>query len=248
MRKSQWFEMSRQRAPFFSSLYPACLYGSVYKRILFSPLFLAEGKKKVILFSFRRASLWGPNQSKFPLCFLLWRGLLLLIARPPGRPSGAVGCGQSFFREHSPCFGIDTISPPLSSTPVYLARLSIFPSVYHHSDVLQRQTFLGLLWGKLEAHAGHVQPGESAQTVPPTPPTPQGDLGGDAGLAALPHLHLGLCPAFVPNVQAPSWCLFGQRRIPGGTLSPFLTQSITHPHWPPSPVPSTLLPRFLFLP
>lgn len=83
----------------------------------------------------------------------------------------------------------------------------------------------------------------------PTPtPTPQGGLGGDAGLAALLHLYLGLCLAFVPNVQAPSWCLFGQRRIPGGILSPFLTQSITHPHRLPFPVPSTLLPSFLFLP
>lgn len=237
------------KGPFLQFIVPCMSIWECVQENSFLPLIFSRGKKKVILFSFRRASLWGPNQSKFPLCFLLWRGLLLLIARPPGRPSGAVGCGQSFFREHSPCFGIDTISPPLSSTPVYLARLSIFPSVYHHSDVLQRQTFLGLLWGKLEAHAGHVQPGESAQTVPPPPtPTPQGGLGGDAGLAALLHLYLGLCLAFVPNVQAPSWCLFGQRRIPGGILSPFLTQSITHPHRLPFPVPSTLLPSFLFLP
>lgn len=136
----------------------------------------------------------------------------------PGRPSGAVGCGQSFFREHSPCFGIDTISPPLSSTPVYLARLSIFPSVYHHSDVLQRQTFLGLLWGKLEAHAGHVQPGESAQTVPPTPAPPkvtwegmQGSLlsrtctWGSARLSFLTYKpHLGACLAKDASQEAPS--------------------------------------------
>ena len=199
----------------------------------FLPLIFSRGKRKVILFSFRRASLWGPNQSKFPLCFLLWRDLLLLTARPPVRPSGAVGYGQSCFREHSTCFGIDSTSPPLSSTPVYLAQLSIFPSVYHHSDVQQRQTFLGLLRGKLEAHVGHVQPcphlprWAGRWCWPRCSPTP------------LP----GALPAFVPKVQAPSWCLWPKTHPRWCPQSFPHSVLITHPHRPPSPVPSTPHPK-----
>lgn len=111
MGESWWFEMSWQRAPFLQFIVPCMSIRECVQENSFLPLIFSRGKKKVILFSFRRASLWGLNQSKFPLCFLLWRDLLLLMAGPLVRPGRAVGCGQSFFRWHPLNFVLESILP-----------------------------------------------------------------------------------------------------------------------------------------
>lgn len=113
------------------------VYKGVCTREFFPPsLFLAEGEE-VTLSSFRRASLWRLNQSKFPLCFLLWRDLLLLNAGPPVRASQAVGCGLrakplqitlNLFRDRC-CLSSPEIHPNL------LGSTSVFISLYYHSDV-----------------------------------------------------------------------------------------------------------------
>ena len=152
----------------------------------FLPLIFSRGKKKSDSLQLPKGLTVGTEPEQIPFVFLALKGPAIVDREASWKTQWGCGLCAKLLQRALPCSGTDTTSPPLSSTPVYLARLSIFPSVYHHSDVLQRQTFLGLLWGKLEAHAGHVQPGESAQTAPPAHPrTPPGGLGGDARLAAL---------------------------------------------------------------
>jgi len=201
----------------------------------FLPLIFSRGKKKSDSLQLPKGLTVGTEPEQIPFVFLALKGPAIVDREASWKTQWGCGLCAKLLQRALPCSGTDTTSPPLSSTPVYLARLSIFPSVYHHSDVLQRQTFLGLLWGKLEAHAGHVQPGESAQTAPPAHPPHPPQVGWEVMLGSLLSLYLGLCPAFLPNVQAPSWCLFGQRRIPGSVLSPFLTQSSSHTHIDPPP-------------
>lgn len=66
--------MSRQRAPFLSSLYPTCLYGSVYKRILSSPLIFSMGKKKSDSLQLPKGLTAGTEAEQIPFVFLALRG------------------------------------------------------------------------------------------------------------------------------------------------------------------------------
>ena len=235
MRKSQWFEMSRQRAPFFSSLYPACLYGSVYKRILFSPLFLAEGKKKKWFSSASEGPHCGDRTRANSLCVscsegtcYCWpRGLLedpvgLWAVRKASSESTALFWNRYYLS--SP-----VIYPSLLGTTKHFPlRLSSF-RCSAKANIFR--AFMGTTGSTCRACPARRKCPDSAPCPPPAPP----QVGWEVMLGSLLSLYLGLCPAFLPNVQAPSWGLFGQRRIPGSVLSPFLTQSSSHTHIDPPP-------------
>lgn len=133
MRKSLWFEMSCQRALFLHFIVPCVSIWECIQENSFYPLIFSRGEEKVTLFSFRRASLWGLNQSKFPLCFLFWRDLLLLNAGPLVRPgelraARAAGCGLWAVGEASSDntqLVLESVLPLLPlSTPIYLARVA----------------------------------------------------------------------------------------------------------------------------
>lgn len=172
----------------------------------------------------------GTEPEQIPFVFLALKGPAIVDREASWKTQWGCGLWAKLLQRTLPLFwnryylSSPVIYPSLLGTTKHFPlRLSSF-RCSAKADIFR--AFMGKTGSTRRACPARRKCPDSA----PHPRTPQGDLGGDAGLAALPHLHLGLCPAFVPNVQAPSWCLFGQRRIPGGTLSPFLTQSITHPH------------------
>lgn len=197
MRKSQWLEMSRQKGPFLPVHCTLHVYMGVCTKFLFSPLLFLTEEKKVILFSFPKGLLWGPNQSKFPLCFLLWRGLLLLIARPPGRPSGAghMGCGQSFFRGCSLFWNRYYLILPCH-LPQFAWHIKHFPLRLSSFRCSAKADIFRAFMGKTGSTRRACPARRKCPDSAPTPAPPKVTWGGDAGLAALPHLHLGLCPGF----------------------------------------------------
>lgn len=156
----------------------------------------------------------------------------------------AVGKASS---ENTPlCFGIDTDLSSLSSTPVYLARLSIFPSVYHHSDVLQRQTFLGLLWGNWKHTQGMSSPEKVPRQCPHPPPPPKVTWGGCRARCS-PAPAPGALPGFLLLTYKPHLgaCLAKDASQEAPVLS-----SLSPSHILIDPPPQFLHPppRFLFLP
>jgi len=227
------------KGPFLQFIVPCMSIWECVQENSFLPLIFSRGKKKSDSLQLPKGLTVGTEPEQIPFVFLALKGPAIVDREASWKTQWGCGLCAKLLQRALPCSGTDTTSPPLSSTPVYLARLSIFPSVYHHSDVLQRQTFLGLLWGKLEAHAGHVQPGESAQTAPPAhPPHPPRWAGrwcsarcsrftwGSARLSFLTFKpHLGACLAKDAS-QAASSVL--------SSLSPHHTPTST-----PLPSPST---------
>lgn len=131
--------------------------------------------------------------------------------------------------------GIDTTSPPLSSTPIYLVQLAFSPPFIIIEMFSKCKHFLELSEENRQPRPGHVQPGESAQTAEP-------QVGWEVRLGwLLSHTftwgsawllfptckaHLGACVAEDSSRAAPS-ALF--------SLSPHHTASSTpSPALPPS--------------
>lgn len=228
---------------FFSSLYPTCLYGSVYKRILSSPLIFSMGEKSDSL-QLPKGLTVGTEPEQIPFVFLALRGPAIVDCGASCKIQPSWGLWVKPLQITLSLFGIwYCLSSPVTH-PNLLGMTSIFRSFYH-SDVLQMQTFLGLSENKREAvsracPAGRKCPG----SLPP------GGLGGAAELLSLPHLYLGLFLAFIPNVKPPSPCLCCQDLVPASMFSTLLTQSPPHilisplirtvlcsPHPPPRPGP-----------
>lgn len=230
-----------QGPPFLPFVVPwMSIWGCTREFPLHTRLFLAEGKKKVTLFSFRRASLWGLNQSKFSLCFLLWRDLLLLSAGPLVRSSRA-----GLWAKPSRII-LNLLQNPycLSSPVIHPNLLDMATLLYPFISTLQMQTFSGL------KTRSHVQGWGAPRKCPP------GGLGGDTFLLLL---YLGPCPACICNLKTP--LVLPVLPEPSFLQAPSLL-FVLSPHTPPQhplrgvtcpPSPALLPPlstppRFLFLP
>lgn len=153
---------------FFSSLYPTCLYGSVYKRILSSPLIFSMGEKSDSL-QLPKGLTVGTEPEQIPFVFLALRGPAIVDCGASCKIQPSWGLWVKPLQITLSLFGIwYCLSSPVTH-PNLLGMTSIFRSFYH-SDVLQMQTFLGLSENKREAEKpcpGPVQQGGSAQEASP---------------------------------------------------------------------------------